>query len=108
MAIVAHTARYHRKGLPSKGHTEFNVLSSKARINVMKLASLLRIADSLDAGHAGRVNIEKISIKEGHLNIHVVGAVGMSLENISFVRKQDLFEEVYGMEVRLISGSQLL
>ena len=105
---MAFAARYHRKGLPSKSHIEFNALSSKARINVMKLASLLRIADSLDAGHATRVDISKITIKDDILYIHVVGAVNLSLESISFVQKQDLFEEVYGMEVRLINGSQLL
>ena len=106
--VVAHTARYHRKGLPSKNHVEFNALSSKTRINVMKLASLLRIADSLDAGHAGRVEIIKIAIKDNVLYIHLTGAVNLSLESISFIKKQDLFEEVYGMKVRLINGSQLL
>jgi len=52
---IACIARYHRRALPSKDHGEFAVLSPSARKRVSQLAALLRVADSLDYNHDGRV-----------------------------------------------------
>lgn len=49
--IVGSVARYHRKALPSAGHTHFATLSNKDRDVVQKLAALLRMADGLDYAH---------------------------------------------------------
>jgi exopolyphosphatase/guanosine-5'-triphosphate,3'-diphosphate pyrophosphatase len=49
--IIAHVARYHRKSHPKKSHINFQNLTHKDKMIVMKLASILRIADSLDNTH---------------------------------------------------------
>jgi len=105
--IVSHTVRYHRKSLPNDAHLEFKALSTKARVIVMKLAAILRVADSLDAGHAGRTHICKIQYDENIFKIFTDDTLDKSLERISLSRKQDLFEEVYGMEIKLINRSHM-
>ncbi|NQZ58361.1 MAG: HD domain-containing protein [Lentisphaeraceae bacterium] len=106
LSIVSHVVRYHRKALPSEYHSEFNILGSKARISVMKLAAILRLADSLDAGHAARIKIEESKFNDEIFNIYISGAMDKSLECLSLSKKADLFEEIYGMKVKLINRSQ--
>ena len=50
--IMALTARYHRRGAPKKSHEDFAALSSASRRAVRILASILRVAESLERSHA--------------------------------------------------------
>ncbi len=52
VSVVANVARYHRKSPPKLQHSEFASLSREDRERVVKLAALLRLADSLDHDHA--------------------------------------------------------
>ncbi len=49
MALVA---RYHRRGTPKKTHEEYSQLNPVLRRTVRMLASILRVAESLDRSHA--------------------------------------------------------
>ena len=49
MALVA---RYHRRGTPKKTHEEYARLRPPLRRTVRLLASILRLAESLDRSHA--------------------------------------------------------
>ena len=60
---IACIARYHRRALPTKEHEEFAALSPFARKRVARLAALLRIADSLDYNHDGRV-LDLVSVPD--------------------------------------------
>ena len=51
IAVIANVARYHRKGVPAVHHEPFTGLESEDRERVVKLASILRIADALDREH---------------------------------------------------------
>ncbi|MGH9254625.1 MAG: HD domain-containing protein [Vicinamibacterales bacterium] len=50
--VIALVARYHRRGTPKKSHTEYAGLSAPLRRTVRTLASILRVAESLDRSHA--------------------------------------------------------
>jgi len=50
--VIALVARYHRRGTPKKSHAEYAGLSRPLRQAVRMLASLLRVAESLDRSHA--------------------------------------------------------
>lgn len=52
---IACIARYHRRALPSKEHSEYAALDRAARKRVSALAALLRVSDALDYHHDGRV-----------------------------------------------------
>jgi len=55
VSIVACVARYHTSAAPHKRHSHYGGLDHDARRIVRKLASILRIADSLDRRHASMV-----------------------------------------------------
>jgi exopolyphosphatase/guanosine-5'-triphosphate,3'-diphosphate pyrophosphatase len=59
--IVARVARYHRRSLPEPSHWGMRGLSRNEAQVVRKLATLLRVADSLDRSH--HQPIQKISVR---------------------------------------------
>lgn len=50
--VMALIARYHRRGTPKRSHDEFASLGAPLRRAVRTLASILRLAESLDRSHA--------------------------------------------------------
>jgi exopolyphosphatase/guanosine-5'-triphosphate,3'-diphosphate pyrophosphatase len=54
--LIANIARYHRGAPPKERHPDFASLNAADRNAVLKLASILRIAESLDRSHDGRIN----------------------------------------------------
>jgi exopolyphosphatase/guanosine-5'-triphosphate,3'-diphosphate pyrophosphatase len=52
--VIALVARYHRRGTPKQSHNEYATLPARLRRTVRMLASILRVAESLDRSH-GRV-----------------------------------------------------
>ncbi len=99
--VVAHVARYHRRSAPKKTHVDYMTLPREDRIAVNKLASLLRVADALDRGHQQHVRDLAFGRRPSELLIYVGGAVDLTLERRAMAEKADLFEETYGMRVRL-------
>lgn len=59
---MAAIARYHRKAMPGKKHSEYEELNRYDRNLVKVLAGVLRIAIGLSRGESGRV--EKVSIQK--------------------------------------------
>lgn len=107
--IISHVVRYHRKALPGAGssHSGFNSLDRNVRMSIMKLASILRVADALDSGHSQKLEIQSVSIEEQILKIVTETSIDHSLESISLKYKCDLFEEIYGMNVLLTAGGNI-
>ncbi len=64
IAIMASAAFYHRKSLPKRKHPEFGPLDAKSQSAVRVLAIFLRLAESLDRGHANRVQSARF-VKSG-------------------------------------------
>jgi len=71
------------------------------RMIVNKLAALLRVADALDRGHEERVKDFTAEVAGQEL-ILTVPAAEMILEQRALERKADLFEEAYGLKVRIV------
>lgn len=99
MAIVANVARYHRKSSPKPQHEGFAHLSSRERVVVTKLASLIRLADALDNEHASRVSDLRIEYKKPKVVLHVKGEGDMLLEKWALAKKSQLFEEVFSVRL---------
>jgi exopolyphosphatase/guanosine-5'-triphosphate,3'-diphosphate pyrophosphatase len=106
MQIVALVARYHRRGLPDASHAEYMVLPRESRMIVSKLAAILRVADSLDRGHAQQIRDIQFERQGDEFVLYVRGVPDLSLERRALAVKADLFEEVYGMRVRLEEAQQ--
>jgi exopolyphosphatase/guanosine-5'-triphosphate,3'-diphosphate pyrophosphatase len=74
------------------------------RMVVNKLAALLRVADALDRGHAQQVREIRCERREDELVVITPGVTDLTLERRAVASKGDLFEEIYGLRVRLEEG----
>ena len=101
---IACIARYHRRALPSKRHREFAQLDKLARKRVKQLAALLRIADALDYGHDGRVELVQAEIEAEVVRFFVIAQHGLHADDeVAHARqKADLFEQVFTCRARFI------
>jgi exopolyphosphatase/guanosine-5'-triphosphate,3'-diphosphate pyrophosphatase len=100
--VIANIARYHRKSHPKSGHSEFSAMPAEKQEIVKVLASILRIADSLDRTHSYIIN--DISIKEEDSVIVLclsTASDNIDIELWSLERRKGLFEEVFGKELKV-------
>jgi Exopolyphosphatase len=104
-AIMANVARYHRKSHPKlKQHEGFMELGPEDRNVVVKLASLLRIADGLDRSHASVVRDLSVRRKSGRLVCRLKPRhnASVGLEIWGAERKKQLFEETFRLKVSFV------
>jgi len=96
---VALVARYHRRSTPKVSHVPYQSLARDQRIEVVKLAAILRVGDVLDRAHLKNRRKIKVEKVPGVVRI-VVGAFSdLNLEKQGVLDKADLFRQVYGMKV---------
>lgn len=104
--IVSLVARYHRRGVPEPAHLEYMMVPRESRIIVSKLAAILRVADALDRGHAQQVRAVQFERQNDDFIIYVSGVPDLALERRALASKANLFEDIYGMKVRLDEAQQ--
>ena len=99
-AIVANTARYHRKSVPDPSHANFRELSKDARGKVRGLSAILRIADALDREHRGKVQELRAELDgDGRkLRLFLSGADDRELEEWTVKHKSELLRDVFDVE----------
>ena len=93
-AIVANTARYHRKSFPKTQHEPYRVLPPRDRVTVSKLAAILRLADALDYEHAGKVRGVDVRADADGVRLILAGDGDLLLEKWALAKKAALFESV--------------
>jgi exopolyphosphatase/guanosine-5'-triphosphate,3'-diphosphate pyrophosphatase len=99
--LAAHVARYHRRAIPQPTHIEYEALPRDRRILVNKLAALLRVADALDRAHGQQVRDFQGERQGEEFVITVPGVSDLTLERRAMTQKADLFEDVFGLRIRL-------
>ena len=102
--IVAQVARYHRRSAPKPSHVEYVSLSRETRVLINKLAAILRVADALSRGRLYQGRDLRLERQGDDLIIYVPGASDLTLEKRAMAMKGDLFEDIYGMRIRLEEG----
>ncbi|MDR1072094.1 MAG: HD domain-containing protein [Treponema sp.] len=100
--IIANVVRYHRGEQPSSEDIAFIALQREERIVVLKLVSILRVADALDRGHSQRIQNITIEHKSESIVIHTNGSIDRNLERASLEEKANMFQDVFGYKVALI------
>lgn len=101
IAIIANVARYHRKSHPKAHHNEYMELPEKSKEIVLKLASILRIADSLDRTHLRKVKKIKVDISGRYVDFYLnTNHLSVDIELWNVERRKSLFEEVFNKTVR--------
>jgi exopolyphosphatase/guanosine-5'-triphosphate,3'-diphosphate pyrophosphatase len=101
LAVVALVARYHRKSRPKPSHLEYMRLPRDQRILVNKLAALLRVADALDISHTRHIGDLECKVDNDGLVIVAKPTADITLERKSLAAKKDMFEDVFGLRVRI-------
>jgi len=99
--IVANVARYHRKGVPAPHHEAYTRLPAEDQALVVKLASLLRVADALDREHVQAVREVRARPTRKSVILEVDGTGDLLLERWALRRKGNLFATTFGLPVEI-------
>ena len=97
MQIVATAARYHRKALPTPAHPEFALLPTEDRMVVVKLAAILRVADSLERTHREAPHALEFRREADRFVILVRDVEDLTMERLVLQGKGNLFVDVFGL-----------
>ncbi len=101
-AYISSMIRFHKRGVPKPAdHLPFQRLKPKDRTQVVKLASILRIADSLDRSHGEVVKEIEAEVVSKTLVIYAKTVEDISLEINGFRKKKGLFEETFGITAEI-------
>ena len=99
--LIALVARYHRRATPQPDHEGYALLDRNDRVAVTKLASMLRIARSLDSSHNQLVQKIRCELAGKRVNIFVDSPADLSLEQIELQKDASMFSDTFGRIVRL-------
>jgi exopolyphosphatase/guanosine-5'-triphosphate,3'-diphosphate pyrophosphatase len=102
--VIANVARYHRKSYPKENHKEYAHLAEKYKSIIRKLASLLRIADSLDRTHSQLIQSIEVENNQKNLCLKVFyNNDEPEIELWNLERRKALFEEVFDRKLSIIA-----
>ena len=103
--IVANIVKYHiqefrynevtLEARPSRNSRLVN--PENLPLIVGKLTAMLRLANSMDRGHAGKLADSQLSVKGNFLIISTEYEGDMTLEAMSIEEKGNFFEEIFGI-----------
>lgn len=99
--IIAHIARYHRRSGPKASHFEYLALPREWRVVISKLSALLRVADAICRGHLRSVQEIRFEHHADELIVYLPNVSDLGLEQRAMSVKGDMFEDIYGLRVRL-------
>ncbi len=94
------SARYHRGTRPKKKHEHFAELSLEDQQRVRALAAILRLALALDRTHQQNVGDVRARIRDDVVRIFIQAQGDTEVDVWAAERKVDLFEKVFGRNVR--------
>ena len=99
--VVSNVVRYHRKSPPNTTHIAYIALQRDERMVVLKLSSILRVADALDRGHSQRISDIAVELKSDSAIVSAPGYHDLTLERLALAEKADMFQDVFGYKVML-------
>ncbi len=99
--VIALVARYHRRGTPKRSHDEYAQLSSSLRRTVRTLASILRVAESLDRSHGQVITALDVQDRGEDMLLSIATNGDAELEVWATGQHLRPFEQVVGKPVRL-------
>lgn len=108
IAMMATMVRYHRGSLPRKSnnarsrreHEDYYGLDRGQRSTMLRLASILQIADGLDRSHRQLISDVRCEVADGNVTFIGSSADECELEMWSAERKATWFGEIFRVAVR--------
>jgi exopolyphosphatase/guanosine-5'-triphosphate,3'-diphosphate pyrophosphatase len=104
IAVIALTARHHRKRLPSRRDADFAALEEPMQDAVLVLSTLLRIAESLDRSHLGIVLRVQLRLNADGRALLELGCASQDcqLELWGLTEHDKIFKKVFGRDLQTI------
>jgi exopolyphosphatase/guanosine-5'-triphosphate,3'-diphosphate pyrophosphatase len=100
IAIIANTARFHRKKLPTKKALKDAKMDEKSKATVVVLSTFLRLAEKLDRSHCHLVRkVELNQVSKDKVLLSFYSDIDCSLEQWSIVQNRQAFFEAFGMQL---------
>jgi exopolyphosphatase/guanosine-5'-triphosphate,3'-diphosphate pyrophosphatase len=99
--IIANVIRYHRGDPPDATDIDYIALQREERMLVLKMASILRVADALDRSHSQRIRDITVERRSETVFLHSGENRDLSMEHIGLEEKADMFQDVFGYKVVL-------
>lgn len=99
--MIALTALLHKDDDKYKHVAHYEYLSEEDTFKLMKLASLLRIADAMDASHRQLIKEFSIVQEKNGIKIKAKSDNFIYFEKVAFQKKSRLFEEIFGIKINL-------
>jgi len=103
-AVVSNIARYHRRATPQKSHLPYVALDRQDRLIVDKLASILRVANALDAEHLQKVTALRLVRRERSWILEIDGTGDLTMEQLAATSRADMFANTFGQELVIRRG----
>ncbi len=97
LEIIASIVRYHETEVPQVYHSSYQNLTHEEKVIVSKLSAILKLANSLDSSHEGKIKNIEIIHKKGELYFDLNTNYNTVLEEWMFAQRADFFEEVMGL-----------
>jgi len=104
--IIGNVIRYHRGEPPSPMDIDYITLRREERILVLKMASILRVADSLDPGHSQQIKRISVEKKSETVVLHAEGNRDLPMEFLTEEEKTGLFQDVFGYKIVVSTGGE--
>jgi exopolyphosphatase/guanosine-5'-triphosphate,3'-diphosphate pyrophosphatase len=99
--IIANVIRYHRGDAPAETDIEYISLQREERILVVKMTSILRVADALDRGHSQQIQNLTVERRAETVALHSRSVHDISLELMALEEKARLFQDIFGYKIVL-------
>lgn len=98
---IAALCRFHRKSMPQARHSHFQALDVEARRWVLCLATILRLSDGLDRGHAQKVRDLSTSLRDGAICLSLDAENDADLELWAGAEAAKTFSELFARELQV-------
>ncbi|HVN72139.1 MAG TPA: Ppx/GppA family phosphatase, partial [Desulfomonilia bacterium] len=96
LAIMAATAFFHRKAIPSKKHPELAALDERSQEIIRPQSIFLRIAESLDRSHSGLVESARFLNKDkDSVTLEIRSSKDCQLELWGVQNHREAFEKIF-------------
>jgi exopolyphosphatase/guanosine-5'-triphosphate,3'-diphosphate pyrophosphatase len=95
-AMVSNIARYHRRATPQRSHLSYAALDRQNRLIVNKLASILRLANALDAEHLQKVRDLRVVRSDPAWIVEIDGIGDLTMEQLAATSRADMFSDTFG------------
>jgi exopolyphosphatase / guanosine-5'-triphosphate,3'-diphosphate pyrophosphatase len=102
---IALLTRYHRRSEPRDEHEGYSELSADAKLELQKLAAILRVADALDREHQRDIRSVRAEHRGREVKLFLDSSGDSMLERWALAKKAPMFERVFGVRLHPVQAS---